>query len=479
MTDARITTQQIGVEGNAAKKVNTTNVIVPVGALGAGVRQDEINYGLSSGAHVIASDAGSTDSGPAYLALGMSKYSREAVKRDLLILMKAQAEAGIPLLIGSCGTSGADKALEATRDIAIEITWELGLSPRIAVLHSEQSAEVLKTKNAQSKIRALPPSAPLTDGTIDSCDHIVAVMGPEPYIAAVKAGADIILGGRTTDTAVLAAVPLLLGAPAGLAWHAGKVAECGALCTVNPRKGAGVLLRIGTDSFDTEPLGANNKCDPHSVSAHMLYETSDPFFLTEPGGVLDVSQARYEQLDERTVRVSGSRWERRPYTMKLEGAAAGAFQTIMLIGIEDPDVLSQLDVFHERLLAALHDRVNRTIGEKAGKYHISLRIYGWNAVSGRPVPKDAPPPREVGVLCVITAETQAMATQIARACNPHFFHFPIKDGIELPSYGFAFSPADIERGRCYEFKLNHVVEMEDPLELVRTEWVDLKKSGRG
>ena len=91
------------------------------------------------------------------------------------------------------------------------------------------------------------------------------------------------------------------------------------------------------------------------------------------------------------------------------------------------------------------------------------------------VKRDAntPPPLEVGVLFVATAETQSMATQIAKACNPYFFHFPINLDRELPSYGFAFSPADIERGPVYEFKLNHVVELSDPLELVRTEWIDL------
>ena len=44
---------------------------------------------------------------------------------------------------------------------------------------------------------------------------------------------------------------------------------------------------------------------------------------------------------------------------------------------------------------------------------------------------------------------------------------------ELPSYGFAFSPADIDRGPVYEFLLNHVVELEDPMELVRTVWIDM------
>ena len=74
----------------------------------------------------------------------------------------------------------------------------------------------------------------------------------------------------------------------------------------------------------------------------MLYENSDPFHLTEPGGMLDVSAARYEQLDDRTVRVQGARWEAKPYTMKLEGAALGPFQTIMLIGI-DCDILFEFN----------------------------------------------------------------------------------------------------------------------------------------
>jgi hypothetical protein len=456
------------------KLAGSVNVLVPVGSLGAGVREQEVRYGLAAGADVIASDAGSTDSGAAYLALGTSKYSREAVEHDLRILMRAQAEARIPLLIGSAGQSGCDVALTWTRDLVLTIAKEQHVSPRIAVIHSEQDQALLKSLNAQGKIVPLPPLGPLDDATIDQCDHIVAAMGAEPYIAALDAGADIVLGGRTTDPAVLAALPLWRGAPPSLAWHAGKVAECGAQCTANLAKSAGVLIRIGKECFEVEPLGSDNQCTPHSVAAHMLYENSDPFRLPEPGGILDVSAACYEQVDERRVRVSGARWETMPYTMKLEGAASGPFQTILLIGIEDPDVLSQLDLFHDRLHAALCERVHRTFGDEAGDFRISLRIYGWNAVSGRPVPPGTTRPREVGVLCVVTAATQSLATRIAKACNPYLLHFPIRQGIELPSYGFAFSPAEIERGRVFEFKLNHVIHVDDPLELVRTEWVDLK-----
>ncbi|MDP2212859.1 acyclic terpene utilization AtuA family protein [Phenylobacterium sp.] len=452
-------------------------ILVPVGSLGAGVREDELAYGLARGAQAIATDAGSTDSGAAYLALGKSKNDRGSVKRDLALLMKAGAEAGIPVIVGTCGQAGGDRNLDWTRDIALEIARELGLRPKIALLYSEQDKAVLKAKNAAGKIRPLAPLGRLEDATLEACDHIVAAMGAEPYIAALDSGADLVLGGRTTDTAVIGCFALWRGAHVAATWHAAKVAECGAQCTVNTGEGSGVLISIGDDGFEVEPLSLTNQCSPQSVSAHMLYENSNPFRLTEPGGVLDVTDSIYAPVDERTVRVTGSRWEPQPYTMKLEGAAAGRFQTIMLIGIQDPEVLSRLDEFHDKLLHALYQRVHRTIGEAAGDFHISLRLYGWNAVSGEQPPPGTPAPREVGVLFIATADSQAMATQIANACNAYFFHFPLLRDKELPSYGFPFTPAEVERGPIYEFRLNHVVETDDPFELIRTQWIDLSEEG--
>ncbi len=450
---------------------NTVDVLVPTGALGAGVREADVTAGLAAGAHAIACDAGSTDSGPAYLATGRPKYSRDAVKTDLGILMRAQARAGIPLLIGSCGTSGSDAALDWMRDIALEIAQEHDLHPRIALLYSEQAPALMKAKAAAGRITPLAPMVDADPALFARCEHIVALMGPEPYVAALEAGADIVLGGRTTDTAVLAAVPLMRGAGAGAAWHAGKIAECGGLCAVNARDG-GVMIRVGHDAFEVEPLAADNRCTPQTVSAHMLYENSDPFELVEPGGVLDVRQARYVAVDARVVQASGARFVPKPYTMKLEGASRGAFQTLMLVGIQDRKVLAELD----RFIAQMHDylvqRVHATMGERAGRFDISLRPYGWNAVSGVAVEAGAAAPREIGLMFVATAATQELATQIAKTCNPMFFHMPLDPDTPLPSYAFPFSPAEIERGAVYEFMLNHVVHVDHPLELVRTVHVE-------
>jgi hypothetical protein len=452
-------------------------VLVPTGMLGAGVQREHIRRGIAAGAHAIAADAGSTDSGPSYLARGVSKMNVESIKRDLSILMDEAFRAKIPVLIGTCGTCGTDSGVDWTRDIAIEVAQELGITPKIACLYSEQTPADLVSKNREGNITALPPLGPVTDQLLQSCEHIVALMGPEPYIAALLAGADVILGGRTTDTAVLAAIPLMKGAGVGPAWHASKVAECGGQCTLNPRLG-GVLMRVGKDAFEIEPLDLNNQCSPESVSAHMLYESADPFRLTEPGGVLDVTNADYQQRTARVTRVTGSRWGPMPYTMKLEGARGGNFQTIMIIGIEDPEVLAHLNEFHHTLFWGLTERIKATFGDEASLFDVSLRFYGWNGTSGQPVPANTPAPRDVGVVCVITAPTQDLANRMAKACNPYFFHTPLRPGIELPSYAFPFSPAEIPRGQVYEFVLNHVVHTRDGFELVRTQWTDLAQTTR-
>jgi hypothetical protein len=449
-------------------------VLVPTGMLGAGIDIECVRYGISRGAHVIALDSGSTDSGPSYLARAVSKMNRDAIRRDMEVLMIEAHRAKIPILVGTCGTCGADAAVNWTRDIVIDVAKALGIRPKIACLYSEQSTEFLKAKHQRGEISALEPLGTISNETLDACDHIVALMGPQPYIKALEEGADIVLGGRTTDTAVLAAVPLMRAADVGLSWHAAKVSECGGQCTVHPRLG-GVLMTVGKEEFDIEPLSPSNQCTPRSVSAHMLYESSDPHKLTEPGGILDVSQAVYRSVDDRIVRVSGSIWRPMPYTMKLEGARAGPYQTIMLIGIDDPEVLANLDEFHDRMKVALIDRIESTFGDEAIDFEVSLRLYGWNAVSGRKMPAGSVTPHEVGVLFVVTASSQDLADRMAKACNPYFFHFPIRSDIELPSYAFPFTPAEIPRGRVYEFLLNHVVHTADGHELTRALWSDLSR----
>ncbi|GAA4557080.1 acyclic terpene utilization AtuA family protein [Pseudonocardia xishanensis] len=453
----------------------TVRVYVPQGSLGVGMFAEEVDHALAHDPHAIALDAGSTDAGAAYLAQGVSKNDRGSVKRDLALLMGAQQRAGIPLLIGTAAQAGGDRNVDWTRDIVLEIARERGYEPKIALLYSEQQKALVKQKLAEGRVTNLPPLGDLDVAVVDRCLHIVALMGPEPYHAALEAGSDIIIGGRTSDPAVIAAFALWKGAPAGPAWHAGKVAECGAQATTAGTGQRGVIVELDGEGFEIEPVDPAFQAHAHGVASHLLYENKNPWRLTEPGGTLDVTGCEYHQLTDSRVRVTGSRWEPQPYTMKLEGATGHLFQTIMLVGIADPDVLAEPQAFHDKMAGVLQDRAVSATGADPEIFDISLRMYGWNGVSGMAPPAGSVP-LEIGLMCVVTAPTQELASEIAKACNPYFFHMPLRAGMELPSYGWPFTPGHVDRGPVYEFALNHVVGVDDPMELVRMELFEAAKA---
>jgi hypothetical protein len=443
-------------------------IIFPAGMLGAGFTAESVKRGIAMGATAIAIDAGSTDSGPYYLGAGVAKTPDSAVARDLRILLAAARENQIPLIVGSCGTSGTDAGVDQVAAIAGRIAAQDRLSFRMARIYSELRPETVIEAIGQGRVRALPPSGDLSPGTVRSCSHVVALMGHAPIAAALEAGAEVVLAGRATDTSMVAAVALRHGLPEGPAWHAAKTVECGGQCTTSPTSG-GVFVRIDPAGFTVTPLAPEAACTPATVAAHMMYENADPFRLLEPSGALDTSGATYTALDERAVRVEGSRFEPAPCpTAKLEGARLAGYETVSLVGIRDPHILASLDTWLGFLRRTLADRVRATLDLDADSYDLALRCYGANAILG-PLEDTAGPPREVGLLFKVRAASQQLATAIAKTANPLLLHLPLPGMTHLPSFAFATSPAEIERGASYEFVLNHVLELDRGTDLFRVE----------
>ena len=92
-------------------------LVSATGMLGSGFRAKSLDKAISLGARMIGCDAGSTDPGPGPLATGTCMFSAAAVKRDTEIMMTRAVKAGIPLIIGSAGTSGSDAGLAWMVDI--------------------------------------------------------------------------------------------------------------------------------------------------------------------------------------------------------------------------------------------------------------------------------------------------------------------------------------------------------------------------
>src|SRR5439155_14309008 len=167
---------------------------------------------------------------------------------------------------------------------------------------------------------------PLIEADIDAALHSVAMMGVEPIQTAVAAGAQVVVAGRSSDTSVFAALPLLEGFKPAVVWHMAKILECGAAAVAHRLAPDSMMAVVHDDAFDVFPLREDYRCTPQSVASHTLYENADPFDLREPSGTLDTREARYDAISERAVRVSGPRFAPADeYTIKLEGVRQGGY----------------------------------------------------------------------------------------------------------------------------------------------------------
>lgn len=440
-----------------------TRVLIPSGALGLGYDAVALARGVAAKPDLIAIDGGSTDSGPSYLGRGTSKYARASTKTEWAGLIRARAQAGCPLVIGTAGTCGSDSMVDWLHAITTEILAQEGLTAKIATLYCEQTATNIKSALANNDITPLPAAPHISPDLIDSCTHIVALAGAEQIAAALNTGADIIIAGRTTDTAIIAALPIMHGLNPGPAWHGAKIGECGALCATNPQSGV-ILVDFDNDGFTITPQADGAQATPHTVSAHMLYENTDPFILYEPGGHLDVTQANYVALDDRAVRVTGSTWVPSDrYTVKLEGARIDGYQCMAIATIRDPRYVANVQAWCDDIAIKHSAKVCDRLGLTPDDFDLQLRIIGQNATLGA-LETAAPTASEVGVMGIVTAADAATANTIGKFLNPYLLHHPLTQAEEQPTFAFPFSPAEVDLGAHYAFTLNHVMTLRDPMD---------------
>lgn len=445
-------------------------VLVPSGALGLGWDDDALERGIANKPDLIAIDGGSTDSGPHYLGTGTSKYARASTKAEWGVLVEAARRAGCPLVIGTAGTCGAGSAVDWLVEITRECLAEQGAGAKIAVLKSDQDAHAVIEALGNGGIRPLDPAPEIDVALLESCTNIVALAGAEQINAALETGADIVIAGRTTDTAIIAALPLTRGCHAGAVWHGAKIGECGALCATNPQSGV-LQLDFDENGCVVTPLAEGSVASPQTVSAHMLYENSDPFRLYEPGGYLDVSGATYQGLDNGAVRIEGATWVTGDYTVKLEGARVSGYQTILISLLRDPRYVTAAKEWAKDIEVLATKKAASRTGAEREDFGIEIRLIGQDATLGT-LESQKGAPVEKGALGIVTAKSQALANEIGRILNPYLLHHPLTKEEEQPTFAFPFSPAEIDRGPIYEFCLNHVMRLSDPMSAFSLEVID-------
>lgn len=443
-------------------------VLAAAGMLGSSFDQDGFYQALEHHPDVIGCDSGTSDSGPFFPGAGVPRMNRKAAKRDLELMIMEGVARGIPVLVGSAGTAGADPNVDWMIDIVREIAAEQKIHFKLAEIKTEISRETLKRYMDAGKLHPLEGAPAFGEADLERITRVISVIGCEPYIEAIRNGAQVVIAGRSSDTAIYAAVPTLYGLDNGFAWHAGKVLECGTLSTVFEKKHGAMLAWVREDSVSIEPGDKDMACSPVSIVSHTLYENSNPFQLVEPGLVMRIDESRYEAETDRRVRITGTKLERTPMTIKLEGVRFEGYRRTAIGGVSDPLILGQLDAWLEHVKQDAQAKIQRGMGIAPDQYRYRTVVYGN--------PKD-PDTETVGVLFDIIAASPEDADGIISNVWHTALHVPIPDWTGAQSQtAFPFSPPDLQTrngGETYSFCLNHVIDVDDPLETCRIRYEDL------
>jgi hypothetical protein len=438
--------------------------------LGYGFPESSLEAGLALKPHVIGADGGSTDPGPFYLGDGKAFCSRMSMKRDLKLMLRAGVRAGIPVIVSTSGGAGGEPHLQMMSEMVKEIAIEEKLNFKLALIHSEQDPAFIKRRVREGRVRAASKQPDLTDAQIDAAIRIVGLMGPEPYIKALDDGAQVILAGRSTDPAPWAAVAIRAGIPPAQAWYSGKMLECGSEPAV-PKKEGCLLARVTPEYVDLEPTNEVQKCTVLSVANFALHENPSPIHHLEPGGMLDTSNCKFEQLTDRSVRVSGMEWKpNNVYTVKLEGVKRTGYKAITICATRDPVLIRGIDNYLKAARVLIEEKT-AAFGVKQSEYQIAIRSYGRDGVMAeRELLRDQLP-HEMCFVAEVIAASQDVANAVIGIVRLTLLHsdFPgrlCKEG----NMAIPFSPSDIELGAAYEFNVYHILEADDPYHLFPIEY---------
>jgi len=445
---------------------HTLRIICPNGHLGfAPIKTGSFCIGCESEPDLICADSGSCDVGPVPLGADISSSPRQWQVDDLETMLLASRRLGVPMIVGSAGDTGSNSRVDLFVGIVRDLAEKHRLPRfRVGYFYSEVGKDELRRRIAiGDTVAGLDGRPPLDIATLEATGRVVAMAGIHPYIKLLDAGADVIIGGRSSDCAIFAAPAIRRGFPPGLAYFFGKVLECASFCAEPYGGKESVLGEITMDDVKVTAMLPEQRCTIASVAGHAMYERANPFYEHFLGGHIDMSGCHYEQYDERTVRVTGPKYvPASELRVKLEGAGKIGERYVGILGVRDPYTIANIDL----VTAWARQQVRERFGEQG--YELHFTVYGRDAILGDREPLKAEPGHELGVVVQGVAPTKAMAEEVCMIATRQMFYARLPE-VKGTAGGVAFLLDEVmPASPAYRWTLNHTMRLEDPLELFPT-----------
>ncbi|HEX6589222.1 MAG TPA: acyclic terpene utilization AtuA family protein, partial [Longimicrobiales bacterium] len=259
-----------------------------------------------------------------------------------------------------------------------------------------------------------------------------AYIGAEPIVRALAQDANVVITGRSTDTALTYA-PMMHAfgwAPddvdrlaAGVV--AGHINECGAQasggnCLHDWRACADSLADVGFPIIEayedgtfvvTKHDGTGGRVAVPTVTEQLVYEMGDPREYITPDVVADFTTIRLEQEGPDRVRVSGLKGRPRTDKLKVSIAYESGWKAVGTLVYGWPDAVEKAQAA-DRILRERLDRLGLTFDE------VRTEFVGWNSIHGELA---GPPPEnlaEVQLRVAVRGSDKAAVDRFGREIAP-------------------------------------------------------------
>ncbi|MGV9867171.1 acyclic terpene utilization AtuA family protein [Rhodococcus koreensis] len=282
-------------------------------------------------------------------------YAR-TFERQMVDVLGTCLDRGIKV-VSNAGGLNPDALAECVREVA----RATGREVRVAVVNGDDCTDRVRT-DIESGLEVT--NAATGEAWHDRPGDLVvanAYLGCWGIVDALQAGADVVVTGRVTDAAIVLApaawrfgwAPDDLDKLAG-AVVAGHVIECGA-------QASGGNFSF-FDEFDgdqpyglpiaeidengsaviTKHSGTGGKVTCETVLSQLLYEVDGPRYLT-PDVVVRLDTLRLDPDGPDRVRISGTRGEAPPTTVKVGCIRTGGFRATMTLGLVGPKIRHKVE----------------------------------------------------------------------------------------------------------------------------------------
>ncbi|SHJ12202.1 Protein of unknown function [Desulfofundulus thermosubterraneus DSM 16057] len=239
--------------------------------------------------------------------------------------------------------------------------------------------------------------------------------------------------------------------------------ECASFCA-EPYGGKETVIGTITDEdVKVTAMHPEQRCTVASVAGHAMYERANPFYEFVPGGMLDMTDCKYEQIDEKTTRITGPKFvPAQEIRVKLEGAGKVGERYIGIAGIRDPYTIQNVD----QVIQWAKEQVKERFGD-AG-YRLYYHVFGKNGVMG-----DLEPIKEIRSheLCVVVegvAPDKKTAEEITMIGTRQIFYARLPE-VKGTAGSAAFLVEEVlPASPAYVWTVNHTVPVDDPMELFPT-----------